>query len=319
MLDSFFPVVIRSLALEGPHCLKIGLAYADGRDLPGFTPGAHIDVRTPSNAIRQYSLCSSPDDLSLYEICIKREAKSRGGSESLHALSQLGDILMISVPRNAFALPDAESYVLIAGGIGITPLIPMSYQLKKQGKRFDFHYYAACPEEAPFRREWRAGVFGPDATLNANVVDHPPAGLDTVDPQGAVMLCGPAPFMEAMRTYAVMRGWATEQIHVEHFQPPADAPKAHEEGDGRFEVHLLRSNRRVTVSADQTIAEALLAANISVSLSCEQGMCGACITPMLSGDADHRDCVLSDEEKARNTQIALCCSRSKGGELVLDL
>ncbi|MBB2201389.1 PDR/VanB family oxidoreductase [Gluconacetobacter tumulisoli] len=318
MSIAMFPTIACEIAPEGTDCLRLTLVAPDGKPLPAFSPGAHIDVLTPAGLTRQYSLCGSPHDTAWYEICVKRESTSRGGSRSLHEGVKPGAVLMISAPRNAFPLPEASRHILIAGGIGITPLIPMVRDLSARGRSFAFHYYASRPAEAPFLTEFRAGAFGPGASLRASFADHPPAGLESADPADAIMLCGPTGFMAAVRTRALFHGWRAEQIHCEHFQPPVDLP-AHQGGDEAFAVRLARSGRVLEVGADESIAEALLAQGVSVDLSCEQGMCGACLMPLLDGEADHRDSVQGDGEKARNVQIALCCSRAKSACLVLDL
>ncbi|GAN88701.1 PDR/VanB family oxidoreductase [Komagataeibacter intermedius] len=315
-MSSLFPVHVDDVAPEGTECVRLRLVARPGDDaLPAFEPGAHVDVMTPSGLIRQYSLCGSADDPSAYLLCIRREADSRGGSQSLCTQVRPGMELQISTPRNAFSLPVARRYVLVGGGIGVTPLLSMMMRLQRDNADWQLHFYARDPERAPFREMLDASPYREHVHFSQSPRSGGyPAVLDSPDPDTAIMLCGPDGFMNAVFAHAVAAGWGTGQIHTEYFRP---TDSTHALSDRPFEVVLARSGQTVPVPAGQSIASALLAAGVDVALSCEQGMCGACVVPLLAGDGDHRDMVLTEEEQGGS--IALCCSRSRSPSLTLDL
>ena len=314
-MSSLFPVLVENVAPEGADCLRLRLvARAGEENLPAFEPGAHVDVMTPSGLIRQYSLCGSADDPAAYDVCIRRDAASRGGSDSLCAQVTPGMELRISRPRNAFALPDARRYMLVAGGIGVTPILSMLLRLQRNNVGWRLYYYAREPDQAPFGEMLRHDPYREHVRFSRSLREGYPDFLDTPSPDTAIMLCGPDGFMNAVFAHAVAAGWRPEQIHTEYFRP---AEASHALEDRPFEVVLARSGRTVTVPAGQSIASALLAAGMDIDLACEQGMCGACIVPLLAGVGDHRDEVLTEEEQGGH--IALCCSRSRTPSLTLDL
>ncbi|MCE2577858.1 PDR/VanB family oxidoreductase [Komagataeibacter sp. FNDCR1] len=314
-MSSLFPVLVEDAAPEGTDCVRLRLvARPGGEGLPSFEPGAHVDVMTPSGLIRQYSLCGAAEDPSAYELCIRRDAASRGGSESLCTQVSRGMELLISAPRNAFSLPDAQRYMLVGGGIGITPLLSMMRRLQANGVDWGLSYYTREPDQAPFRDMLRASPYREHVRFSRSLKDGYPDFLEMPSPDTAIMLCGPDGFMDAVFSHAVAAGWRPEQIHTEYFRP---TESTHALSDRPFEVVLARSGQTVTVPAGQSIASALLAVGIDVDLSCEQGMCGACIVPLLAGEGDHRDVVLTEEEQG--SHIALCCSRSRTPSLTLDL
>ncbi|GBR15821.1 flavodoxin reductase [Komagataeibacter nataicola NRIC 0616] len=306
---------MRDVMPEGVDCIRLRLAAAPGQGtLPRFAPGAHVDVLTPSGLVRQYSLCGDVDDPGVYELCIKREAASRGGSDSLCRMVDKGMELHISPPRNAFALPVAQHYVLIAGGIGITPLLSMMARLQRQGADWTLYYYTRTPDQAPFRGRLLVAPYVNRVHMARSLKQGYPAALAHPEADTAIMLCGPNGFMQAVSSHAIAAGWEPEQIHTEYFCPTEAAPDDEEQA---FEVILARSGRSLTVPPGQSIADALMAAGIEVNLSCEQGMCGACVVPLLAGEGAHRDMVMTEEEQA--CSIALCCSRARTPSLTLDL
>ncbi|WP_010510781.1 PDR/VanB family oxidoreductase [Komagataeibacter europaeus] len=314
-MSSLFPVLVDDVAPEGAGCVRLRLVARAGDDaLPDFEPGAHVDVMTPSGLIRQYSLCGSADDPSAYELCIKHEADSRGGSESLCTQVRQGMELQISSPRNAFSLPRARRYILVAGGIGVTPLLSMMARLQRNGVDWQLYYYARAPEHAPFGDMLRTPPYAARVRFGASLKDGYPDALGTPCADTAIMLCGPDGFMNAVYAHAVAAGWRTDQIHTEYFRPTETSDAR---SDQPFEVVLAQSGQTVAVPAGQSIASALLAAGVDVPLSCEQGMCGACVVPLLSGEGDHRDMVLTEDEQG--SHIALCCSRSRSPSLTLDM
>lgn len=314
-------VIVSSVEEQGASHRRIGLVAANGAALPDFDAGAHIDVLLPGGLIRQYSLANAPSCLDRYEICVRREAQSRGGSAYLHDALASGHQLDISTPRNCFALEEAESYVLIAGGIGITPLLSMARVLAERGVRFALHYYGRHEDDTPYLNELRAGFGSSTVTLHFSATGDslrtaPPSDLQNPARNRLIYLCGPYGFMERIRTDAAKLGWLPSQIRSEAFEAQ---PVALDSNDAPFEVELASTGQVFVVPVGRTIASVLQEREIAVSLSCEQGICGACLTGIRAGHADHRDEIQSDEEKQANTQIALCCSRSASGRLVLDL
>lgn len=305
-------------AARGIQCFE--LRHPDGAELPPFTAGAHVAVRTPSGALRQYSLAGDPADRSRYLIAVKREGNGRGGSLSLVDGVRAGQTLEVGLPQNLFELDArARSFVLIAGGIGITPFMSMARQLLAEGTRpFTLYYLTRDPESSAFLDELGGADFAPHVVLHHDGGD-PSRGYDlwpVLEKPGStqgrhVYCCGPAPLMEAVRD---MTGhWPSSAVHFESFgadtRPHAD--------DQPFEVRLERSGRIFQVPVGRSILDELRAQGVSVSSSCESGTCGSCKTGLLDGEADHRDLVLMDEEK--KDHIMVCVSRAKSPCLVLDL
>lgn len=296
------------------------LADPDGAELPAFSPGAHIKVRTPSGLTRQYSLSNDPAERHRYVIAVKREAAGRGGSLSLVDGVNTGDFLQVGIPENLFELDDkARSFILIAGGIGITPVVSMARHLIAEGaRRFKLFYLTRDAESTAFIDELRAPEFAPHVVLHHDEGDLAQA-LDlwpTLEKAGSagglhVYCCGPKPLMDSVRD---MTGhWPSSAVHFESFgadtKPHAD--------DLEFEVHLKQSDRTFKIPVGKSILDILHAEGVKVSSSCESGTCGSCKTSLLEGEADHRDLVLLDEEKANH--IMVCVSRAKSTQLVLDL
>jgi len=283
-----------------------------------FAPGAHIDVHLPGGLIRQYSLWNGSEDTDAYLIGVKREPKGRGGSATIHALKE-GDQVQISAPRNSFELqPGAGPALLLAGGIGITPLLSMAQHLAVKGRAHRLHLFVRGLSHVPFRERLDAlhGV-AIHVGLAPPALDDVLAGLLRRTSRDAQLyLCGPRPFMDLVEAIAQSTGWSEDQIHLERFaaDPEAEVGIAQD-----FDVVINSSGQMVHVNENQTIAEALDAAGVDVLTSCEQGVCGTCQTPVLSGQPDHRDDYLSAAEKAAGESIMICVSRCKAGPLVLDL
>jgi len=288
-----------------------------GRDLPRFEAGAHVDLRI-GGFLRQYSLWNDPAERRRYCIAVLRETESRGGSRHLHESVRAGDLVEVSLPRDSFALSAAaERHLLIAGGIGIAPIMSMISDLRRRHAEFEVHYCTRSPDTTAFRRE-----LAPLATEGRLRFHHdggnPARGLDIAaalrDPRPGSHLyyCGPAPLMAAATEAA--RAWSPGNLHCEYF---AAASETIPDEDRPFRVKLARSGGDYEVPAAETIVSVLQRHGIAVRTSCELGYCGACLTPYLAGEPDHRDQVL--EENGRGRYVLICCSRSKSPVLELDL
>ena len=313
---AFFTVQVASKRAVASGTVSFELTSLDGAPLPAFTPGAHLTVITPVGARRNYSLCSDASDRSRYEIAVKRDGRGRGGSISMVDDVQQGARLSISAPRNNFELSArAHDFIFIAGGIGITPILSMMRCLQRwEGANFKLYYCTRDVESTAFLDVLREAFSG-HVTLHHdhgdvnNAYDFWPV-LEAPS-QAHVYCCGPKGLMDVV---ADMTGhWPSGSVHFESFGVDA---KAFAENIS-FDVLLQKSGRTLRVSAQQTLLEALRFNGCTVRSSCESGTCGSCKTGLLSGDVDHRDMVLSEEERANH--IMPCVSRAKSGELVLDL
>ena len=293
------------------------LRHPQGLPLPAFTPGAHVTVQVPGGARRNYSLCGDPAITDSYEIAVKRDELGRGGSMAMADQVQPGDLLSISAPRNNFELhPRATSFLFVAGGIGITPVLSMLRHLKTQARSgFKLIYCTRDADSTAFLQELSGPAFGGQVQIHHdhgdinNAFDFWPV-FET--PGNAhVYCCGPRGLMDAVGD---MSGhWPMGSVHFESFGVDASVYAA----NTAFDVRLHRAGVTLHVGVEQTILEALRAAGHRVPSSCESGTCGSCRTTLLAGDVEHRDMVLGDEEK--QSQIMVCVSRAKSGELVLDL
>jgi vanillate O-demethylase ferredoxin subunit len=313
-------VRVRARRQEADGICSFELVPVEGAALPSFRAGAHIDVQVPAGPVRQYSLCSDPQERGYWRIGVLRDSASRGGSSGMHDAAQVGTVLKVSAPKNLFALAEAPHSVLVAGGIGVTPILAMAQQLHRDGQPFELHYCARAPQRMAFRDEITASAFADRAAMYFS--DHPGARrFDALAalraaPAGAhLYVCGPAGFMDDVLASARTAGWAEDRLHREHF---AGAPQE-TAGDRPFQLQLARSGARLTVPAGTTALQVLLDHGIDVNYSCESGVCGTCITPVLDGTPDHRDTCLMDAERAGNQLFTPCCSRAKTATLVLDL
>lgn len=309
-------------AVEALDIQSFELVDVNGAALPAFTAGAHLDVFLPNGLIRQYSLCNDPAETHRYLIGVLRDPASRGGSQAMHDLVNEGDVLQVSAPKNHFPLvAGAQRSLLLAGGIGITPILCMAESLATQGSGFEMHYCARERERTAFFERIAGAAFAskvqfhfdagaPEQKLDiAALLAKPEAGCH-------LYVCGPKGFINAVLDQAKSAGWPAEQLHCEFFAGEEVKALA---GDGSFQVKLASSGKWVTVPADTTVVKALAAAGVDVMVSCEQGVCGTCLTKVLDGEVDHRDQYLTPEEQAANDQFLPCCSRAKSPVLVLDL
>jgi ferredoxin-NADP reductase len=308
-------------AVDATDAVKaLRLARSDGSPLPGYPAGAHIDVTGPTGITRPYSLCGPPQDPGAYTIAVKREETSRGGSQALHDKTEPGTELRIGAPRQLFGLdPGASEHHLVAGGIGITPLLAMAYELRGTGADFRLHYVARSQAEAAFADLLEESAFadrvvfhfghGREAAIRAlsDALTNLPASTH-------VYTCGPQGFMErvaALAAHSVPEG----QIHSELFQA-GDQPDA-DPGES-FEVEL-DTGEIYTVPAGKSIAEVLEDNGVPLDTSCREGICGTCVLRVVDGEPDHRDHCLTAKEKAAGDQIAACVSRSRSPRLVVEL
>lgn len=302
-------VARRSLA---PGIAEFTLAPTAGGALPDFSPGAHITVETPSGAMRRYSLVNDGASPEAYVIAVKREPESRGGSASMHDEAQIGSALSIIPPENDFELVAAPRHLLIAGGIGVTPILAMARKLSAEGKPFRMIYCTRSAEDAAYLEDVRSlgsAIIHHDAGDRGKAYDF----WDHFAEPGPehVYCCGPAGLMEEIK--AVSGHWPEGRIHFEDFKPVEIVRP----DDAAFKVTLAKTGRTIEVPADRSILEALRDAGERTASSCESGTCGTCKCTLVEGDVDHRDMVLMDEEK-RN-RIMICVSRARAGDLVIDL
>jgi phthalate 4,5-dioxygenase reductase subunit len=286
--------------------------------LPAFSAGAHVVVRTPAGLRRQYSLCNAPAEVGHYRIAVKREAMGQGGSRSMVDDVRQGQVLQVSPPANDFLLQEAAHTLLVAGGIGITPILAMAYALAAAGRAFQLIYCVRSPEAAPFR-----DVLSTDAALAPHTTIHHDYGdrarsfdfaaLLQTQPAGThVYCCGPAVLMHAVRM--LTRGWPVGTVHFEEFTPVRE--QEIRDGDAPIIVKLAGRGISVEVPVGMSILQVLRDHGQPVSSSCEGGSCGSCRTAVLRGVPDHR-CYVMDADD--NSEIMLCVSRARTRELVLDL
>lgn len=314
MTTNTIAVRVERITREAQDVVSLSLESAGNGLLPMWTPGAHIDVTLGDGTLRQYSLCGDPADQRHWRIAVFREPASRGGSAYVHEGLTVGDVIRCGVPRNNFELVDAESYLFIAGGIGITPLLPMVRRCKEIGRPWQLAYGGRSATSMAFRAELApfgdAVRFWPQDTDGMIDLDHvlaPPRAQ-------AVYCCGPSGLIDAVEERC--RSWPASSLHVERFHPKeldAEADKT------AFSVYLQRSQVELTVPADQTLADVLEAAGADLTTSCREGTCGTCETVVLAGEPDHRDSYLTAAEQATNGLMMPCCSRARSARLVLDL
>ncbi|MFK0113325.1 PDR/VanB family oxidoreductase [Streptomyces sp. NPDC091217] len=307
-------VTAKEHVAEGVAALT--LAHPDGARLPDWTPGSHIDLVLPEGSTRQYSLCGDRWDAHTYRIAVLRESGGRGGSAYVHDRLSPGDRVGVGAPRNHFPLVPSKKYLFIAGGIGITPLLPMVRQAELLGADWKLLYGGRTRASMAFREELTA-AYGE----RIHVVPQDEFGLldlaawlGAALPDTKIYCCGPAPLLSAVE--AACAGWPPYSLRVERFTASAQIAPVR---NTPFEVELRRSGRTVTVTPGVSVLEAMRRAGADVLSSCEQGTCGTCLTPVLEGRPDHRDSVLADHERAANDCMFLCVSRSCGDRLVLDI
>ncbi|MER6599762.1 PDR/VanB family oxidoreductase [Streptomyces parvus] len=309
---------VRKLLITGRTEIADGVVQLrlEGPGLPPWSPGAHLDLVLPSGLVRQYSLCGDPADTGAYTVATRLVADGRGGSREVHEQLQEGLEVEVRGPRNRFPLTEAPGYVFVVGGIGITPVLPMLRALAASGAEWRLLYGGRSRASMPFLEEIeKLGADGDRVTVVAqDEAGHPDVAgaLADLSPGTAVYCCGPEPLMAAAT--AALPGGGT--LHLERFSATGGAAGS-EAGSEAFEVELRRSGRTVPVAAGQSVLAAVRAELPHVSYSCEQGFCGTCQQRVLEGEIDHRDELLTEDE--RGDSMLICVSRCRGGRLVLDL
>jgi len=299
--------------------VSIALTHPDGKALPSFTAGAHIDLHLPTGLVRQYSLMNDPSERFRYRIGVLLDPATRGGSALVHSKLLVGERVRTSSPRNHFPLQvEAEPSILIGGGIGVTPMLAMAHELNRQGRDFSLHYCTRTPDGAAFLDELRASPFHYRVREHhdddgRSVPFSPERDLPPATTGAHCYVCGPSGFMDWVINTARSLGYPETALHREYFSADIDRAGA------AFEIHAARSDLTVQVAEGQSIAEALRGAGIAVEVSCEEGVCGTCLVDVLDGVPDHRDVYLTDAEKQANDQMLVCCSRAQTSRLVLDI
>ncbi|MFT4020225.1 MAG: PDR/VanB family oxidoreductase [Acinetobacter sp.] len=315
-------VIVDAMSRQGEGNIAIKLVAASGEKLPEWQAGAHIDVHLPNNIVRQYSLTGHPQQ-SCYLICVKKESLSRGGSKFIHEQLRIGQTLKISLPRQAFPLLPAQHHIFMAAGIGITPILAMLETLEAQQQPFQLFYYVKQPQHVAFAERWLQGFqYGQCSILcseHGQSARHQlPECLHSPQANQRLYLCGPESFMLHCQDSALQLNWQQDQIHLEAFAPMQQHTVNHQQTI--FTVKLSSTGQCFDIPEDRTIAQVLIEHDINVPLSCEMGMCGACLTRVYTGEVDHQDTVQTEDEKNAVDQfIALCCSRAKSAMIEIDL
>ena len=314
------PLLVRSMTVEAAGVLSVELVDPDGCDLPTWEPGSHLDLHLPGGLSRQYSLSGDPSDRSRYRLGILREDAGRGGSAYVHKALRPGDHVDVGGPRNHFRLEPAATYVFVAGGIGITPILPMLAEATAAGVEWTLLYGGRTAASMAFTTELAA--YGDRVTLwpqDLNGLLDLDRLLGAPRPDTLVYACGPEPLLAAVEQR--MAAWPAGALHVERFaapvveRDPADEPRV-EQG---VEVVLAESGRTVLVPPDRSVLEVLLEEGVDVLHDCQEGICGSCEVKVIEGEVDHRDHVLSEPERAANSCMMVCVSRACGRRLVLGL
>ena len=314
MTETLLTLRLRRLSWEADGVLSLDLSAPEGSDLPEFTAGAHVDLHMPNGQSRQYSLCGDPADRKTYRLGI-RQVDGGAVTSVVHRQLRPGALLEVSAPRNNFPLLPAPNYLFIAGGIGVTPMLPMLREANACGAKWTLLFCVRRHEDAPFLAE--AQSLGGDVVLHASALGtrlDVEARLATVEPDTQIYCCGPEKLMVEVETHS--RHWPEGSVHFEWFS--ARARPEDEVSDG-FELVCARSHLTLNVPSEKTVVQVLLDAGIQIPLSCEQGICGSCECRVLEGQVDHRDSILSTAEQLANETMMVCVSRAKSPRLVLDL
>lgn len=296
--------------------LELVLSPADGDIVPGFSAGAHVDLHLGDDLIRQYSLTNPGDTPDAYRVAVARDTNSRGGSVFVHDSLLVGQEIEVSEPRNHFPLhEEARLHVFVAGGIGVTPVLAMIRHCEAMGQEWQLVYATRSPDRCAYRDELLS--YGKRVQFHFDSEAGGPLDVPAILPEQHmgthIYCCGPEPLMHAVKD--ATDDWRQGHVHFEWFSADSEAQSGENE---EFEVILDSSGKRLTVPAGKTLLEVLRDNGVPIASVCSEGVCGTCETYVLSGDIDHRDNVLTDEEKESNEMMMVCCSRGRG-EIVLDL
>jgi ferredoxin-NADP reductase len=311
---------VRRRAEAAVDALMLELESASGEALPEWAPGAHLDVRLPSGVTRQYSLCGARDDRSTYVVVVLREPQGRGGSEEIFRELVVGTEFLSSTPRDHFKLVDAPEYVLIAGGIGITPVKAMVDDLRSRGAQWHLYYGGRNREHMAFVDEL-VDLGGDNVTIVPQDVDgllDIPAIVEHCPPEAMIYCCGPAQMLAAVQAACAEWG-ASERLHFERFVAPIDGVEIVTDGDTAFEVELRSSGVTLEVPVGTTLLEVVQSVRPDIPFSCTEGYCGSCESFVLEGKPDHRGSLMTAEEHDEEGTMLICVGRSKSPRLVLDL
>ncbi|MFG3717578.1 PDR/VanB family oxidoreductase [Streptomyces massasporeus] len=304
-------LVVERTEFAAEGVLALTLRHPLGERLPAWEPGAHVDVLLEPGLERQYSLCGDPADRSAWRIAVLRENAGRGGSAHVHERLGEGAQVRVRGPRNNFGLEPAARYRFVAGGIGITPILPMLAAAEAAGAEWTLLYGGRTRASMAFGEE--LGRYGDRVTLapedETGLLDLPSV-LDDVPEGTLVYCCGPGPLLDAVEARC-----RSGVLRVERFRPKEQETG----GDTEFEVELARSGRTLTVARDVSVLDAVREAGVEVLYSCTEGTCGTCETDVLDGEPEHRDSVLTEDERATGETMLICVSRCRGKRLVLDL
>jgi vanillate O-demethylase ferredoxin subunit len=313
-------LTIRKIKTQAQDIMSLELARADGQNLPAFSAGSHIDLKLGNGLTRSYSLVNDPAEQHRYVVAVNKDPNSRGGSSYVHESLRQGQTLEVSEPRNNFKLvEDASLVVMIAGGIGITPLLSMIHRLETLGRPWKLYYNAMTRAKCAYMDEVLALDARAPGRVQLYIVNENDGRFNNLDqivssqPTDAhLYCCGPVPMLKAFEEACAPR--PPECVHVEYFSAQQAAAN-----DGGFDVVLARGKRSIRVEAGKSILQSLLDYGIEVPHACQEGVCGACQTTVLAGTPDHRDSFLTPREKTCGKTMMLCCSGSLTPELVLDL
>jgi vanillate O-demethylase ferredoxin subunit len=317
--DRLITARIMARNAEAEDIVSLLLAPLPGEAFPPFEAGAHVELHVADGIVRPYSLANDPAERDRYLLGILRESNSRGGSSLVHDTLTEGMEVAIGAPRNLFPLvAHAGHSILLAGGIGVTPLLAMAHRLHSALGSFELHVCCRRQNRVPFDRVLRAGPFASSVQVH---LDEGPVEqrldlrrvLAERRPDSHIYVCGPSGFIDHVTATAAELGWPAHAVHLERFDAEPEL------SGGAFRVVLSRSGTELLVPADRTLAEVLIEHGVPLSISCERGICGTCLTPVRDGQPDHRDLYQTDEQKAENTHMTPCCSRSLSPRLVLDL
>jgi ferredoxin-NADP reductase len=305
-------VVVRKLTRPATDVVELTLARVDGAALPGWTPGAHIDLILDDDLVRQYSLCGSPGDTASYRVAVLLAPDSRGGAKRVHQLAE-GATVRIRGPRNHFPLLAAPRHLFVAGGIGITPMLPMIEEVDAAGSDWELHYGGRSRSSMAYLDH--LAQYGDRVTVvpqdEQGLLDV--AGiLGTPEPQTLVYCCGPEPLLAVCEQACA--AWPPGALHLERFT----AKEVDTSGDTEFELVLQRTGVVTSVPAGTSVLQAMRDSGVSVLASCMEGTCGTCETEVVEGEVDHRDSVLDAEEQEAGEVMMVCVSRCRGPRLVLD-